>query len=659
MATQQNTFRAKFGDFLADFSSFELRKHGTRLKLQDQPFQILKVLVERPGELITREELCRRLWPDSTFVDFDAGLNAAVRRLRDALCDSAEEARYIETVPRHGYRFIAPVEILPDSPATLSGELLPERAHENVATDSLVTEQQAQVLAEVRAELPSLLQVTPRGVWTRSLLVACVLLLVLGLGAIVLRPKVLAKHSGEGSTYSLAVLPLQNLSGDPAEEFFADGMTDALITNLAQSDALKVISSTSSIRYKNAHKRLPDIGRELNVGLILEGSVARSGSHVRVSAQLVDAGRDEHLWARQYDRDLRDVLQLQNEIASAVALEVTGKLTSLQHRYMSTRSQRVNPAAYEAYLKGEYFIDKWSADSFEKAKTYFQQSIDLDPNFADAYAGLAEYYGTLAFTGTAPAREAWLKSEDLLSRALQMDDSSSKAHNLLGMIKFQFRCDGAGAKKELDYALQINPGDMRALSYHSYYLLETGHVDEAIAEKKTVLAHDPLSVITNAELGLYFIHAGRADEAISQLGKALELDANYAPAHMRLGFAYSLKKNYEQAAVEMQKAIALDKSPMRIAHLGEIYALWGKKQEALRTIAELRKMSDKERVTPSMIALIYAQLGDGAAAVKWLKKAKPEDEPTVGDPGFQALHSDPQFKVLEARLKPASGCPAF
>ena len=185
------------------------------MKLQDQPFQILKVLVERPGELITREELCRRLWPDSTFVDFDAGLNAAVRRLRDALCDSAEEARYIETVPRHGYRFIAPVEILPDSPATLSGELLPERAHENVATDSLVTEQQAQVLAEVRAELPSLLQVTPRGVWTRSLLVACVLLLVLGLGAIVLRPKVLAKHSGEGSTYSLAVLPLQNLSGDP------------------------------------------------------------------------------------------------------------------------------------------------------------------------------------------------------------------------------------------------------------------------------------------------------------------------------------------------------------------------------------------------------------------------------------------------------------
>ena len=656
MATQQNTFRAKFGDFLADFSSFELRKHGTRLKLQDQPFQILKVLVERPGELITREELCRRLWPDSTFVDFDAGLNAAVRRLRDALCDSAEEARYIETVPRHGYRFIAPVEILPDSPATLSGELLPERAHENVATDSLVTEQQAQVLAEVRAELPSLLQVTPRGVWTRSLLVACVLLLVLGLGAIVLRPKVLAKHSGEGSTYSLAVLPLQNLSGDPAEEFFADGMTDALITNLAQSDALKVISSTSSIRYKNAHKRLPDIGRELNVGLILEGSVARSGSHVRVSAQLVDAGRDEHLWARQYDRDLRDVLQLQNEIASAVALEVTGKLTSLQHRYMSARSQRVNPAAYEAYLKGEYFLDKWSADGFEKAKSYFQQSIDLDPGFVDAHAGLAEYYATMGFLGSPPA---WLKAEELIAKTLAMDDRSVKAHTLLGMIKWQFRCDREGARKELEYALNLNPRDMRALDYHSYYLLETGHTNEAIAEKQAVLEHDPLAVRTNAELGLYFLHAQRPDEAIFRLQKALELDPNYAPAHMRLGFAYSLKKDYEQAAVEMQKAIALDKSPMRIAHLGEIYALWGKKQEALRTIAELRKMSDKERVTPSMIALIYAQLGDGAAAVKWLKKAKPEDEPPVSDPGFESLHSDPQFKVLRARLQPGSDCPAF
>jgi tetratricopeptide (TPR) repeat protein len=312
-------------------------------------------------------------------------------------------------------------------------------------------------------------------------------------------------------------------------------------------------------------------------------------------------------------------------------------------------------------LKGQYFLDKWSADGFEKAKVYFQQSIDLDPNFADAYAGLAEYYGLVAFTGTAPAREAWLKSEDLLAKALQIDYNSSEAHTLLGMIKMQFRCDPSAAQKELDYALKINPGDMRALSYHSYFLLETGHADEAIAEKRSVLAHDPVSVITNAELGLYFVHAGRANEAVSQLKKTLELDPNYAPAHMRLGLAYLLKKQYEQAASEMQKAIALDNKPMRIAHLGEVYAMWDKRREALKTIAQLRHMlnAHEQRVTPSMIALVYARLGDRAAALEWLKKASREDEPTISDPGFEALHSDPQFVALEAHLKPVSECPAF
>lgn len=637
-----NISRVKFGDFVADFDSFELRKHGTRLKLQDQPFQILKILVQRSGQLVTREELCAELWPGSTFVDFDGGLNAAVRRLRDALCDSADDARYIQTVPRHGYRFIAPVEILAFPPALAA--VLPQSSAEPVELDG-----------EARLQGHEL-RISPRSrpVWTRPLVVASVLLLAVALGAIMLRPKVRAS-SGADLSYSLAVLPLQNLSGDPAEDYFADGMTDALITNLAQSNSLKVISSTSSMRYKNSHRVLPDIGRELSVGLILEGSVARFGNHMRVSAQLVDATTDRHLWARQYDRDVHDVLQLQSEIASAVALEVTGTLNSLAEIPASTR--RVNPQAYQAYLKGKYFLDKWSQDGFAKARGYFEESINLDPNFADAYAGLAEYYATMAFMGLAQPRDDWLRAEELLAKTLAMDARSVKAHTLLGMIKLQFRCDPSEAKKELEYALQLNPSDMGALDFHSYYLLEIGQKDQAIMEKQRVLDHDPLSVRTNAEMGLYLIDAGRTEEAISALQKALELDANYAAAHMRLGWAYTTKKEYGRAIAEIQKAIVLDNKPSRIAELGQVYALAGNRQEALQTITQLRGMSSQRYVPPSLIASVYARLGNTGAALDWLSKTKPDDEPQLTDPAFDSLRSNPQFKTLGLRLNPQPPCP--
>jgi TolB-like protein/DNA-binding winged helix-turn-helix (wHTH) protein/Flp pilus assembly protein TadD len=647
MTPSNPILQARFGDFVVDFESFELRKHGIRLRLQDQPFQILRLLLQRPGQLVTREELCSELWADSTFVDFDAGLNAAVRRLRDVLIDSADQPRYIETLPRHGYRFIAPVEVLATGATSIGPKLVP-----------------ASIIGEVKAAegcativLPEL-TASPYTYWSiRSLLPACLLLATIMLGAFTLRSRVFATYPVTAGTYSIAVLPLQNLSGDPSQDYFADGMTDALITNLAQSNTLRVISSTSSMRYRDPHKALPDIGRELNVGLILEGSVIRSGNHIRVSAQLVDAENDRHLWARQYDRDLQDVLQLQSELASAVALEVTGKLTSWASR--STTARKVNPQAYEAYLKGEYFLDKWSAEGFEKAKGYFQQSIDFDPSFADAYAGLAEYYGVVAFMGVVPPRDAWLRSEDLLNKALEIDNTSSKAHSLLGMIKMQFRCDPPAAEKELNQALALNPGDMRALDYHSYYLLELGRMDEAIAEKKRILEHDPLRVITNAELGLYLAQAGRLDEAIVQFKKTLELDPSHAAAHMRLGLAYADKREYDKAVPEIQKAIYLDRKPARFAHLGEVYALWGKRRLALKTIAELKQMSKKSYVPAFMVARVYARLGDRAAALNWVKKTKADDGADLSDPGFDSLRSDPQFKVLEATYKPSPSCPRF
>jgi len=465
-------------------------------------------------------------------------------------------------------------------------------------------------------------------------------------------------HGVTRAIKSLAVLPLENLTGDSSQEYFVDGMTDALITNLTKVSSLRVISRTSAMHYKGTRKPLREIAGELNVAAVVEGAVFRSGDRVRISAQLVDPTNDRNLWARNYDeREVRDVLQLQNELASAVAQEVAGRLTPDEESRFSSKTRQVNPEAYEAYLKGEYFLDKWTVDGFAKAKDYFAQSINLDPSYADAYTGLAEYYAIVAFMDVVPPREAWLKAEGLLAKALKMDTNSSRAHTLLGMIKLQFRCDPAAAEKELNLALNLNPGDMHALDLHSYYLLELGRRDEAITEKRSVLQHDPLRVITNAELGLYFLNSGRIDEAILQLQKTLELDPNYAAAHMRLGFAYEKKEQHRQAITEMQKAISLDRKPDRLAQLGEIYARLGKRQEALEMVRELQQMSMQRYVSPTNIALVYSRLGQNEAAIAWLQKAKPSDDPRISDTGFDALRLDPRFKTLEARLKPDQSCP--
>jgi TolB-like protein/DNA-binding winged helix-turn-helix (wHTH) protein/Flp pilus assembly protein TadD len=618
-----------FGEFAANLRSRELRKHGAKVRLPDQSFQILAMLLERRGELITREEIRQRLWPADTFVDFDHGLNNAVNRLRETLGDSADEPRFVETLPRRGYRFVCPVEVTAAEPAV-----------------------------SVPPVSPSGVVPVKRGGLRRWAVVAAgstiLLLVILTVAALRTRMRVSASR-----ITSVAVLPLENVSGDPAQDYFADGMTDEIITDLAGLRSVRVISRTSSMHYKGSHKSLPAIAQELRVDAVVEGTVARAGDRVRINAQLVDAANDQHLWAHQYEGDMNNVLQLQNDLASSIALEVVGKLTPNEASHFARKARQVNSQAYEAYLKGNYFLNKWTVVGFEKAKGYFEQSIALDPRYAEGYVGLADSYGTVAFMSTEPPREAWLKAEDTLAKALELDNTSSSAHALLGITKLQFRCDRPAAERELNHALELDPSNMRALDLHSYYLLESRHMDEAIAEKKTVLEHDPLSIRTNAELGLYLLHAGRIDEAIGQCRKTLELDPNYAAAHMRLGLAYAQKQQYDQAVNEMQKAISVDRKPRRLSRLGEVYARWGKRREALEMIRQIQEMSKQSYVTPAMSAIVYAQLNEKGPAVALLEKAKPEDDPKLSDPGFENLRSDPKFKTLEARLSPNRSCPAL
>jgi tetratricopeptide (TPR) repeat protein len=355
---------------------------------------------------------------------------------------------------------------------------------------------------------------------------------------------------------------------------------------------------------------------------------------------------------------MRDILQMQNELASAVVREVSGRLTP-QEQSRLAQARPVNPLAYEAYLKGVYFFNKETDEGFEKALDYYQKSIDLDPSYAAPYFGLAETFGFMAYQTRRSPEEAWSRAEELLAKALEIDPASSQSHVLVGMIKLQFRCDRGGAERELKRALELNPNDMKAVDYHSYYLLETGRTQEAIAEKKRVLANDPVSVGTNAELGLYFLTAGRNDEAIQQFEKALELDPRFAMAHSRLGWAYANKRQFERAVFELKTAISLDPIPTRIGLLGEVYAIQDKAQEAHEVIAQLKEMSKKRYVPPTAIALIYTRLGEREQALTWFEKATTRDVLNLAESGFDSLRPDPRFKAVEARIKPSQSCPAF
>ena len=506
-----------------------------------------------------------------------------------------------------------------------------------------------------------------RAKWWRASLVplGLVALLAVVLAASRFNPRIRQWIAGTPSVgishniRSLAVLPFENPTGDPAQDYLVEGMSDALISDLSKLTSLRVISRTSSMQYKGTQKALPEIARELNIDAVVLGSVARSGNRIRINAKLVEAASGQNLWTDDYDRDVQDVMKVQDELAGAVAKEVVGKLTSQDQSRLQGRPQSVNPQAYEAYLKAEYFGGKETDEGFAKAIEYYQRSIHLDPSYADAYLGLANTYGFMAYQRRMDYAEGSVKAENLLAKALELNPNSSLAHALTGMIKFQFRCDRPGAEKELSRALELNPNDMAALDYHSYYLLEMGRTDEAIAEKKRVLEDAPVSLGTSAELGLYYLEAGRNDEAIEQLQKTLELDPNFPSALTRLGKAYANKEKYDQAVVEIKKAIALDATPGRLGTLGDVYVRWGKTEEALEVIQELKNMSNKRYVEPILIAQIYARLGEKDKALFWFEKVKKEDQPDTSDPAFDGLRSDPRFKLMEARLRPDESCPRF
>jgi len=637
LGNDHQTRRLRFSVFEIDLNAGELRKHGMKIRIQEQPFQLLATLIEHAGEIVSREDLQKKLWTADTFVDFDHGLNKAINKIRDALGDSAESPRFVETVSRRGYRFLAEVQ---DADGPFNQRL------------DLGTESRPAVESLLHTDFAGK-QAVPRrfplsSTWKLSIL----LLLVL-----VASVAVWKFHSWKHPPLvirSLAVLPLESLSSDASQDYFADGMTDELISDLGQISALRVISRTSVMAYKHAHKPLPQIARELNVDAVVEGTVLRSGDRVRITAQLIEASSDKHLWSQSYQGELRDTLALQNQVASAIADQIRISLNPQEQAALKT-AKVVDPEAYQSYLKGRFFWNKRTADGLQAALAYFNQAIEEDPKYAQAYSGLADTYALLGDWQYAvmTTKEALPKAKAAAVKALDLDSTLGEAHNSLAFCLDGFDWDLESGGEEFRRAIELNPGYATAHHWYAWHLALLRRYDQAIAEMKKAQNLDPLSLIIDADLAELLALAHSYDESIIQSRKAIEMDPNFALAHNQLAQAYLQKHMNEDAVAELQKAVQLSGgSPTCIANLARAYVASGKRNEAEKLLRDLKNRSTPGYSHASEIAVIYASLGDTDQAMSWLQKGYEErfNPGVLLRPGFDPLRSDPRFQDLASRV---------
>ena len=627
--------RIRFGAFEVDLRAGELRKYGLPIRLQAQPFRVLEMLLERSGEVVTREELKGKLWPADTFGDFDHGLNKAINKIREALNDSALNPQFVETVARRGYRFIAEVTPVDGSPSSVEPVIaaLPEaeNPHREIAEPSAA---RGRALASLG--------------WRMT---GGLLLLVL---ATLLVWQLLATRRKSSDIRSLAVLPMENLSDDLSQEYFADGMTDELITALGTISGLRVISRTSIMPYKHARKPLREIARELNIDAVVEGTVLRSGEQVRITAQLIRATADEHLWSHSYQGDVRNTLQLQDQVARDIASHIRIKLTAHEHTLLNN-AKIVNPEAYDAYLKGRYFWNKRTEQGLQRAIDYFNQAIAKDSDDAQAYSGLADSYALLGDWeyGGLPPQEAFPKAKAAAAKALELDDNLGEAHASLALCLKSFDWDWKSAEVELRRAIQLSPSYATAHQWYAWNLIILGRNQEGINEMKKAELLDPLSLIISADIADALLITHRYDESMQQSRKTIEMDPSFAMAHYQLGQALAQVRQYNEAIRELQEAIDLSRgNPICTSHLAYVYAVSGRRNDAMRILDDLKNGSEQHYANAANIALIYAGLQERNQAFFWLQKAYEQrfNPSILSRPAFDTLRSDGRFQDLLRRL---------
>jgi TolB-like protein/DNA-binding winged helix-turn-helix (wHTH) protein len=644
----------RFGAFDVDLCSGEVHKQGIRLKLQDQPFQVLALLLERAGEVVTREELRQRLWPGDTFVDFDCGLNSAIKKLRDVLADSPDKPRYIETLPRRGYRFIAPVSNMPVAFPLKTSFPRTEASQSDISNGTPPSghfDSKDQFVAPSPTESFPLPPQTSANTQRRQLRVGLALgvtLAILALGAMFLARPYWASRNLPAPIRSVAVLPLENLTGDPSQEYFADGMTDALITELAQVRGLKIISRTSVMHYKGATKTLPEIARELGVDAVVEGTVARSGDEVKITAQLIRASTDAHLWAASYTRPSKDVPRLQADVAREVIHQISDQLIPVENK---TRSKPpVNPEAYDAYLKGAYYLNKQSPDGTRTAIGYFQRAVEQDSNFAAAYSGLAACYVSLSVMSEISSGEAYTRGKEAAQKAVSLDDNLDQAHSSLAWIAV-LDWDWTKAETEYRRAIQINPNSTNAHTGYFFLLLILGKSKESAQEERAIEALDPLSVhaLTTAIFSSYYKR--QYDAGLSKARSAIDLYPQVPAFHIFLSNFYSAQGQDKLSGKEILLAEETGAAPHeRLAALKAALEEDGPLGLRRKRIQLNKRGTGEQSANAYDIAIDCAAVGDRDQAIVWLKKALEARDSKVQlisvEPIFDDLRSDPRFISL-------------
>jgi TolB-like protein/DNA-binding winged helix-turn-helix (wHTH) protein len=611
-----------FDVYQLDLRSGELSKHGTRINLQQQPQQLLAVLLERPGEVVSRDELRRRLWPDDTFVDFEHGLNAAVKRLRDTLGDSAEAPRFVETIPRRGYRFIAPV-VDPTSVAATT--------------------------IEHAAPLPNVPAAT-----RATLRIAALVIVVAGLLAVAAAMVLRSNPFSRDVIDSVAVLPFVNATGDPDSEYLSDGITESVINNLSQLRTLRVSARSTVFRYKGKDADPQKIGQELRVRAVLSGRLLHRGDTFIVSTELMDVERGAQLWGNQYARKTTDLFVLQEDLSREISDLLRVRLTP-EERLRLTKRYTENAEAYRLYLQGRYHEHKLNVEGSFKAIEYYQQATRLDPSYALAYAGLADAYGGLSFFNVLPPREAMPKAEAAARRALQIDDGLADAHISLAWANFTYDWDWPAATNHAERAQAVNPVALEQNALYPFYLTVARRPNEAIRIARRAVDLDPASSNSSHILSVQYYLARQFDSAIAECRRTIELDPTFGVAYEVLGGSFAARGQYDQALPYVQKASALN--PMNAisrTYLAYVQASMGARSEALGAIDEMNAAS-KQRYVPALaFAIVYAGLGDKDHAFEWLDKAYQERFNRLAylrtEPIWDRLRGDPRFDELLRRI---------
>ena len=596
--------------------------------------ELLILLVEKKDELVGREEIIGRLWGNDVFVDTEQGINTAIRKIRLALRDDPEQSRYVQTVVGKGYRFIGSIKVTRNEKDRTDIATYPTPALSKTAT--------------IPVTLPAVSLGRIGVIVIATLAIGVLIVFVFDVGG--LRQRLLTRNP---PIRSIAVLPLDNLSGDPAQDYFADGMTDELITNLAKIKSLRVVSRTSIMQFKSAHKSLPEIARALNVSAVVEGTVSRSGNRVRITAQLVDARNDVHLWAQDFDRDLEDTMALQSEIAQTIAHQIRVEMTTEDEARLSPRHQ-ANAKAHDLYLQGRYHWNKKTGRGLKDSIAFYQLAIAEDPDYALAYAGLADSYICLENDGKLPAREANPKIEAAAMKAVEADASLADGHMVLASIK-ETDWDWVSAEQEYKRAVELNPGLARAHHWYALLLTELHRPDEAISEITRALDLEPgTDDLYLVESQIYYL-ARQYDGAQRSLHMLVGTERDSTGVHETSGLIYLGKKMYRNAISEFLISAGEEPGePEEWALLTYAYAMTGKKLEALQAFAKLTRLGKKQFVEPCWMAVAWTGLGDHDKAIYYLNEAYQTHSNALPllqvHPMLDPLRSDPRFRDLVHKM---------